>query len=309
MNSLSNSIYNYTLSHFEELPLDKQFHFASRLATWSNDVACTQLVASMRDVFLPTSNPLQTLEALRNGKLIPLLPGNKDLLQLRGASNNKFPQLRSAARLLYWAALLDNMYKVDFRPAVTAIFSKHELVELYEALLTDHTAIGMLSTHAVNFLFLYKRYFEQTTSSDPALFMAIASENGIYDLTDPLQLQLCLYLLTHVIIADSQFYAVEPSATSRKSYHAILARLESLMTRRLQDINLDNKLEFLVCCKFTGFETTLEMAILQEAKQSVSTAGSYLVDSHNKNPSSYTTFDKSEHRSVLYVMATTARKA
>lgn len=309
MNNLSNSIYSYALSHFEELPLDKQFHFSSRLATWNNDVACTQIVSSMRDLFLPTNDPLHTLEALRDGKLIPLLPGNKDLLQLRETSNTKFPQLRSAARLLYWAALLDNTYTVDFRSAVTAIFPKHELAELYEALLTDHVAIGMLSTHAVNFLFLYKRYLEQTNGPDPALFIDIANQNGLYDLADPLQLQLCLYLLTHVIIADSQFYSVEPSVASRKTYHAILTRLDSIMAGRLRDITLDNKLEFLVCCKFTGFTTTLEMTILREAEQSVSTAGYYLIDAHTKRPSPYTTFDKSEHRSVLYIMATTARRA
>ncbi len=304
MNSLSNSIYQYLLSHFENLPLDKQFHFCSRLATWSNDAACAQLLATMRGSFLATNDPLQTLEMVRDGALIPLLPGNEKLLHLRELSNKAYPQLRATARLLYWAALLDHTYAVDFRPAVNAMLPRQELAQTYETLLTDHAAIGMLSTHAVNFLFLYKQYVEQVTGPDPALFVAIANEPGVYDLSDPLQLQLCLYLLTHVVIADSMFYTVTPTV-ARQSYHALLASLELRMAPRLSDITLDNKLEFLVCCKFTGFETALETAILQEAEQSVSSAGSYLVDTRNTTMTSYTTLEKSEHRSVLYIMATT----
>lgn len=307
MSEISNTIYDYYVTNFDRLPLDKQFHFASRLQIWLGDEQSQQLLQQLRPRLVPNDDASAALSAIADGTLIPLLPGNQALLHLRKIYNDRYPLLRSGARLLYWAALLDQMYDVDARSAVPTVLSEDGMHQMYEALLADDAAIATLSTHAVNFLYLYKKYYLQEAGPAPLHFSRMAANPALYDLADPLSVQLCMYLLTHVIIADSLFYAEPLSQASAASYAPLLSQLEAILTPRLESISLDSKLEFLACCRLAGFTTTLEDAILTEANQSMSPDGGFLVDRHNTSGSRYVSFEKSEHRSVLYIMATHKR--
>lgn len=303
MNNLSNSINAYFVQHFDELPLDKQFHFAIRMHVWHGDPASTELLATLRSKLLPTNKPSETLTSIQAGTLIPLLPGNKQLLHLRQAHNQRYPQLRDAARLLYWAAMLDYAYGTDSRSAVYEIIPQAAHHMMYEALMKDRQAIAMLSTHAVNFLYLYAKYCLGQPGPDPQLLFDIGTDDSLYDANDRLHRQLRMYLLTHALIAETIFYTEPLPLDRRDVYVHMLEYLETLIAQQINEISLDNKLEFLVCCKLAGHVTTLQGSILQEAEQSLSAKGTFIIDIHNANSSRYTSFEKSEHRNVLYLMA------
>jgi hypothetical protein len=127
-----------------------------------------------------------------------------------------------------------------------------------------------------------------------------------YDLSDKTQIQLFLYLLTHCIIGETNFYTQRISAAKLKQTNTLLAKMEEVVTSHFELINLDNKLEFLVCCKLCDYQTPLFDTIYEECDKSVGIAG-YLVDTHNLNPqSSKMSLEDSEHRNVLYIMSRSA---
>jgi hypothetical protein len=303
MKSLSNSINTYFYKHFTELPLDKQFHFAVRLSAWTHDSKSSELLASLRPQLLPDNTPLHALQAIQSGKLIPLLPGNQHVLHLREEYNQRYPLLRAAARLLYWATMLDYAYGTDSHASVYEVIPQAELQQMYDALLEDRQAVAILSTHAVNFMYLYAKYCLGQYGPDAAGLFAIGKDDALYSADDPLHRQLRMYLLTHTLIADSMFYT-EPLPNDRLAvYTEILTYLELLVAKHLDEISLDNKLEFLVCCRLADYSSTIESTIIREAEASVSNEGMFLVDTHNRSNSTYTSFEKSEHRTVLYLMA------
>jgi hypothetical protein len=309
VNHISNSIYHYYLDHFDKLPLDKQFHFASRLYVWRQDNECAGRLQQLKPHLLPDGDAYTTLTSIAEGKLIPLLPGNQNVLQLRQPYNEHYPMLRSAARILYWATMLDQTYNANAKEAIHSILPGHDMQVMYRALTTDDAAVAMLSTHAVNFLYLYSKYYLQEKAPSPARFIDIASKPNLYDLSNPLHVQLCMYLLTHTIIAESMFYAEPLSVPQIPAYNRILSTLENILAPHLDTISLDNKLEFLVCCRLANYTTRLEDDIVGEAGRSMSPSGTFLVDTHNSSGSSYTLLEKSEHRNTLYIMATGERGA
>ena len=125
-----------------------------------------------------------------------------------------------------------------------------------------------------------------------------------YDLSDPIQLQLYIYLYTHCVIGESHFYAHAIPERYLPVYRQMLDELETVIEKRFTEINLDNKFEFLVCCRLVGKESSLTRRIDDEAHKSISTEGNFIVDRHNTNPqSANTTLALSEHRNALYIMA------
>jgi len=85
----------------------------------------------------------------------------------------------------------------------------------------------------------------------------------------------------------------------------MLEELEPLIEANFTTINLDNKLEFLVCSRICDFKSDLFDRIYDECERSVSDAGTFVIDVHNENiQESRNDFVSSEHRNVLYIMST-----
>lgn len=307
MTSLSNTIYTYYLANFDKLPLDKQLHFATRLHLWRHDKACEDIMRRLRNDILPNGDVIDSLNNIGNGTLLPFRPGSENVLHIRQPYFERYPQLRRSAMVLYWANLLDTCYKTKARERLDEALDPTELVALRAALLADRAAVAILSTHAVNFLYLFNRYFlAEKTEPESAFFAEIAADSSLYDFSDTLQTQLRIYLLTHTLIAESLFYAQAIDVQKLPSYQRIVVQLETILEAVFSSVNLDNKLEFLICCRLVSHKSRLEEAIVAEAADSLSPNGSFLIDTHNTNKqSAYVSFDKSEHRSVLYIMATT----
>jgi len=305
MSDLSNSIYRYYIDHFEELSLDKQFHFTSRLYVWSKDAWSRTQLDKLRQQLLPTNDPTETLGEIGSGRLLPLRYGSENLRKLRAPYFARYPKLRQYAAILYWGLLLEHLYGIDGRQAIAGNIPDEELEHLYTALLADPQAVAVLSTYAVNFLYIYQRFVRSDDSRfSPTLLESITSvEPDISSLTRE-ALQIKLYLLTHCLVAESLFYTRKLPEAYREDYAHVLHDLELMIRSRFADVGLDNKLEFLVCCRLADHTAALETQILAEASRSTSPSGTYLVDTENANRvSPYTDLDKSEHRNVLYILS------
>lgn len=306
MNDLSNSIDAYYQNHFDALPLDKQVHFAARLSAWNDDERCKGLLARVKPVILPDDSIATSLQKIQSGSLIPLLPGNAHLLALRQAHNARYPMLRDYARLLYWAMLLESLYGGDGRAALSAEVDTEELATLYTALRDDTDAIALLSTHAINFLYLYTAWFCKGTGPEPGTIAEIG-ESGVYVESDMRQVQLKTYMYTHTIIADTLFYTRAVPAEHVAGHMNLLHLLNTILDAHSTQMSLDTKLEYLVCCRLLEYNSPFEASILREAEESLAPDGAYITDGKNSLDTSYASFEKSEHRSVLYLMATRPR--
>src|SRR3982751_6202336 len=97
MNNWSNTILDYFLSNFDELPLDKQLHFASRLWFWKQDKTARRLLDGLRPTILPTGDVIESLRLINAGSLLPLRQGSTNVFHLREPYFQRYPKLRRTA--------------------------------------------------------------------------------------------------------------------------------------------------------------------------------------------------------------------
>ena len=132
---------------------------------------------------------------------------------------------------------------------------------------------------------------------------------GGYDRANKQDIQLLIYLYTHCIIGESNFYTRTVDPRSMNVFTIMLQELEAVISQQFESINLDNKLEFLVCCRICDYQTQLYERIMQECVASISEEGTFLVDRLNTNgQADRSSFEKSEHRNVLFIMSGSAYK-
>lgn len=303
MNNISNSIYSYYLQNWDTLPFDKQFHFASRLYLWNQDEAMAERLTVLRATFSHNDKPQDALQQIiANAKASPI-HGSKNAAELRRPYFQRYPNLKMYVSVLFRIHFMQAIYGIDAKLMMHSIFGKQALSKLKDDLLADSEALAILSTHAINFLYLYDRVInEDDINLSPDRFLSIGRET--YDFSDKLHLQLFVYLYTHCIIGESRFYCRSLPEQHLPVYSTMLEELEQVINDHYDDINLDNKCEFLVCAKIVGQPSRLASKIFDEATRSISPDGTYLIDTHNNNPQiDNVTLDKSEHRNVLYIMA------
>lgn len=303
MNELSNSIYEYYRDHFAELTESKQLHFASRLALWSEDKFGLETLAEIRPYVTHHDNPAEALRSVYAEAQQTIHHGSKNAAELRAPYFEKYPQLRAVAMVLFRLTFLKTIYGLDGKDTLYELFPKDQIDKLMQQLLADREALSILSTHAINVLYLYSRIvLEDDGLFDPALFLEVGAQQ--YDLDNPIHLQLYIYLYTHCVIGESNFYARKLPLKHLATYQKMMDELENYIDQNFTAINLDNKFEFLVCCKLAGKTSRLENKIFEEAEQSVSPDGTFLIDMRNTNPQTANiTLDLSEHRNVLFIMA------
>lgn len=303
MNDLHDLVYRYYLEHFDELPFDKQFHFASRLFLWNQDDFGRTQIPRLRAEFTAHDNPHKALQQIFDEAQGSPVHGSKNAAELRRPYFEKYPQLKTQVLLLFRTAFMKHMYGIDAHDDLLSILSVEDFDVTMGKLLNDHETLSILSTHAVNLLYLYTRVVrEDEKLFDPSLFLEIGRK--AYDRANPIHIQLLIYLYTHCIIGEAKFYYRAVPELYADVYQEMLAELETILAEHFQEINLDNKFEYLVCCKLLGMQSGHEQAIFSEAVASLSDNGSFLIDRHNKNPqSANTALDTSEHRNVLFLMA------
>jgi hypothetical protein len=302
MPDLSNKILHYYREHFEDLPFDKQFHFASRLYLWNQDAWADRELTRLRPDFTAKSNPQAALQAVAEATLGSSVHGSKNAAALRLPYFERYPKLKAYVSTLFRMHFMRLVYGLDARPAFHELFPPAEIAGLRHSLLQDRQALAILSTHAINFLYLYDRSFSENNTLPIDTFLEVGRTQ--YDLNDRMHLQLFIYLYTHCILGESLFYYRRLPADKQEVYLTMLQELEAVIDTHFEDINLDNKCEFLVCAKILGRPSRLEERIFNEAGDSISDDGTYLIDRHNRNPQTDNiSLEKSEHRNVLYLLA------
>lgn len=300
MPTLSSQIRNYYWDHFAELPESAQFHFANRLAAWTHDAQARTALEVMKSSYVPQStNELKTqLEALLAEAPRTTMPA----YERRMPYFEQYPQLYGLHQALFRVRHLDEIYDVPAAATLAELISPNAVDTLLRELVNDPEALRVLSTIAINTVYLAHRYsLNQSGTIDPTDFFALRNR---YDTTDPDELRLLVYLLTHCIIADSNFYARPLSTQYQPVYYAMLDYLEALIDAHFIELSLDTKLEFLVCCNIANRQSSLRSRINTECAASVSPEGTYLVDTHNHYGSLAIkrNFAESEHRNVLYIL-------
>lgn len=298
---LSKQVYRYYLDNKHLLSEDKLFHFATRMHAWRGDPETALLLDNSRSYITPSSTPLQSLiQSIVNTPQT----GRRNAHELRQPFFDKYPLLYGAHLALFRVRHLEAVYGVDARQALFAAISETDLIDLRDALQRDGEALRALSTFAVNYCYLLERVIRQDdTSLDVERFYDVAQG---YDTSNIVHIQLLIYLYTHCIIGESNFYTRTIPTANLPLYKVMLGELETVIADNFERINLDNKLEFLVCARICGIDTDLSERIYAEVKQSISPEGTFIIDVHNDNAQAdRNDFVRSEHRNVLFIMSTT----
>lgn len=301
MSKLSNTIEAYYWANFDQLSYEKQFHFISRLHLWNQTPETALKIQALRSQFTANEQPHEALQKVIAATQASPIHGSKNAAELRRPYFEAFPKLKTYVSALFRITFLYHVYGLDVRSDFLEQFDEAEVNDYAERLLQEPQALAILSTHAINFLYLYYFVIRQETSV-PGIEEALSKAIVCYDFSNRLHLQLYIYLYTHCIIGASQFYRFP--ITDHAPYIAMLKDLERVIDEYFVDINLDNKFEFLTCARLLKTSSYLESRISGEAQQSISEHGDFLIDCHNNNPqSSNVTLDSSEHRNVLFILA------
>ncbi|MDX2776533.1 hypothetical protein PV379_04170 [Streptomyces caniscabiei] len=298
---LANIIADYYKNHFSELSTEKQFHFATRLSAWNQDAFCLGVLEQRTDI--THGGDMQAIKTDLKALLINPPTAKINAAKSRERYFVKYPDLRGRMLALFRVRHLLVHYAIDARPVLLELCPLKELTDLSAALMNDELAVKTLSTYAINYIYLvHSILFEKDTAPSKIAELAYEAGNS-YDLSSPEQIQLLIYLYTHCIIGETNFY-VREIARHTTTYHAMLERLEAVIQDSYDVINLDNKLEFLVCCRIMGHATNLFEKIDRECRASLSPEGTFVIDTHNSyKQSNKTSFNDSEHRNVLLVMS------
>ena len=301
---LRQKVLHYYLDNFELLKPIEQFHFATRICAWLGLPQMHDKFSSLRPLIVPNSTDRQSLaELFRERTQAP--PNDKiNAYSLRTPYFEAYPQLRGVELAIFRLHWLQNVYNIDAAPALLDVVSTKTLQDLEQALLADPQAMRVLSTYAVNFIYLLHVDVLKDDNIPRQTFYDIADK---YDTNDPQQLQLLIYLFTHCILCDAHFYTRKIPTEHLDLYRKMLTRLEKEIEAHYGDIHLDNKVEFLVCSRICGYTTELQARIDAECEQSISEEGDFIIDRHNNNPQiARRSFNSSEHRNVLYIMSGSA---
>ncbi|HSX29774.1 MAG TPA: hypothetical protein VLE73_04420 [Candidatus Saccharimonadales bacterium] len=307
---LAGRIRDYYFGYLTQLPTEKQFHYAARLHAWYQDERATAVLHSLRPQYVPEFPADGVLrEALEN--IVHNAPTTAvNGHELRAPYFTRYPSLRGIElalfRVRHWLAI----YDIDARDALFNAVDEDKLTALEKKLLRDADALRMLSTYAINFIYLYERVMLRQDGKDAIKLKRLYKIGKGYNLKDDEELRLCLYFYTHCIIAESNFYEHKLPEFALPTYVKMLKRMQKIITKHYDRISLDNKLEFLVCCRLADFADKLTGRIEDECQQSVSEEGTFLIDRHNAHAKTATkmSFAASEHRNVLYIMSQTPFK-
>ena len=296
---LSETVKQHYLARFAELPADKQFHFASRLAAWQNDPLAKAKLEHLAAYMVPDKSELEpVLRKILNDK-----PRRPYAYDLRRPYFQKYPQLFGIHNAMFRVRHLKEIYGVDARDGLVSLVGNDVLSVLYNNLCRDESAIRVLSRFAIDYIYLYEIIFEENRGFDPERLPDIARG---YDLSGDEQTHLFMYLYTHAVIADSNFYAKKMPGDRQGLYKAMLRELEGILDKRT-GVKFDNRFEFLVAARICGLDTRLSEKIDRDAQQSLDPTGNFIIDEINGPPSVYLNSSAgSEHRNVLYVMSRSA---
>jgi len=278
----------------------KQFHFLSRLYSWTKSPLYKKLIDDIRTSYIGNS------EIEYRKKLKDLLSRDSErrdggvAKEAREVFFKKYPNLEPFLNLLFKNLFAEKIYGVDFRPYIRELVRDEEFILLKNAIEQDVEAMQTLSTHAINYLYLLDTYLGNKSgkiNTEKYLRIGKSYPDNSFELQ--------IYFFTHCIIGASKFYNEKIRKADLPTYINMLEIIEKIIRENFQAISLDNKFEFLVCARICQFSSSLEKDILLEAAKSLSQDGNFMIDTHNTkaSPHERNDFIGAEHRNVLYIMS------
>lgn len=302
MDQLTDIVKQTYFRRVDELELEYQFHFASRMYAWTGDDEAKQRLEQLKERMMPMTHEgrVQALFDIKQELVVKDYERDVNNYALRKPFFAAYPKLllihNALFRIRHWWCV----YGVDERESLFELVPKEEIETMLASLMNDEDALRILSTYAINTLYLYETLFETSIHFPPERAIAAAAA---YDRTTKADLQLLIYLYTHCIIGASLFY-YQPIAHDVRTYQTMLQETEELITAQYDTITLDNKFEFLVCARLCNYTPHLVDKIYAEARVSMNDQG-FIVDTVNQaiNPVKQS-FLMSEHRNVLFIMST-----
>ncbi len=267
-------VQKYYNDHFEQLTLEKKFHYATR---------------TKNQAYLNCYKPVNTIQSLLAKKDFSkvLFP------ELRAPFFAKYPDLFALEATLVYINHLLNIYGDDHRQEFTKLFSLQKLYQIVDNLENDDEAIIALSTYAINVISLTETLFPRRKTQ----LKDIAKKSLEYT-GEPV---LLAYLYTHIIICATDFYYHKIPEEDKELYRKVLQKAASLISANFSESSLDIKLEILVCAKLLQCEIPDFKAKTKAECQKILVKNPYLVDS--RRPARANTLDGAEHRNALFIMS------
>lgn len=294
MSDLYNSILDIYTRRFDELKPKAQFQFASRLYLWCREPKAYVWLQQIRPTITAQDSPHEAIRNLLQTTPPPLRTSGN----FRQTYFDRFLQLRQQERVLFRLLFIHTVYGLDTAGLFYEFFDRSQAQKQRDTLLADPVALRALSSFGVNYLYLLDRFVENDEAALPVEHLLEIGRG--YDSSDHLQRSLQCYFYTHAIIAESLFYDRNIPATNHAVYENMLQETEKLITADLEATTLDTKLEYLVCCRLLNQPSPLEVEIMQEVQDAMSSDG-YIVDPRlsARRPDS---LHNAKHRNVLFLM-------
>lgn len=274
------SVRDYYLEHFDELPLEKQKHFATRIKYWFKD--------SRFDDFLAANEPSHDLAAvLANNDY-----SGVNNLEARRPFFEKYPELYGLEACLFRINRLLIEYDVDLREDFLKEYPRERLYKLCNDLLQDDQALAALSTYAVNVICLTENLFSRNDGIYHALTRRFLHAN---------QRPEFIYAYTHIILCMSDFYTKEIHGEDQDLAQLMLEKCEQLIADNYDAITLDVKLEYLVCAEMIHRRNEELRQKIDAECRAARENSPYVIDMRKSEK--YNTLSGAEHRNVLYIMS------
>ena len=274
------TVREYYYQNFDKLTNDKKFHFATRIKNYfgSHDF----------DHFFAVYMPSTDLKAIYDNNDYTKV----NRVELRQLFFEKYDHLFAIEAMLFRVMHLLHEYNLDLREDFIKIVPLDDLYKLADDLLSDDEAIMVLSTWAVNVICLTETLFPRGQN----VVKILAEKSLNLEVRDPL---LSVYLYTHIIICDSEFY-VKPVAEKALAKKMLDKTLE-IVNNHPSQLILDLQIEFLVCANMVGVDyPAFRQQVAAECSQ-ILASSPFLFDT--RAPKARQTFDGAEHTNVLYIMS------
>jgi RimK family alpha-L-glutamate ligase len=301
-------VQNYYDESFEHLD-DKRFHYASRMYLFFKDNKYNLFLLNLQANYIG-ENQDQLDIIIKN-----ILENNKNNSEfqnqnlIRNSVMQYYPNLSKYNVILFRFLFALKIYNKDISPDILKYIDIDTLTEYYQQLYSNHEHLCKLSTPAINYLYNVNFFLNYLKSDNipeliPNYFLDIATKEYSNNIELKDQFGIQLYYYTHLIIGASRFYS-EKIINHKDDYIKMIKICERIIQKNYFEINIDNKVEFLVCAKLLNYQTALFEIIYSECKNSLSDVGNYLIDRNNKlaKSNSKNNLIQSEHRNVLFIMA------
>lgn len=291
----------------------KAFHYYSRMYLWNRDKYYHDKLVELKQEYIGLTSKETSTKLKKIFEANSRSRGKKTKnAEARAPYFNKYPELTAYTGILFKVLFCETIFQQDIRSLAKKHINEKFLVEMYRKLLKDKDALLVLSTHAINFLFLARFY----SKNDKALLSQLPDPLPILaDIADSYKSsksrlkidqatadQLQLYFVTHIIIGLSEFYN---TSVHDLRCNSLIKIAEKTIYKSWASVSLDNKYEFLVAATLCGYSSRLFGPILQDSNKYFSQIGNYLIDPPSSEHFAYSKDNsfKSEHRNVLYLMA------